>query len=863
MRRLILCLITFIPACVAVHAQVTQKAAHKMSPSLRLVVQQQQRITADSIDLLVTVRDMSWLKTFPHARSVYAYVPAKAALVRMKPDALVLFVEQEEVLFADTHRKPIEELTTGVFDFTANHVRMAQHYYPVWNGNEIAVSIKEQMFDTADIDFRGRWFHSAPATQNAFNSHASIMATIAGGGGNSSPYAKGVAWGASLTSSDYVTLLPDADSIYRQYNISVQNHSYGTGIENYYGTDAAAYDKTVENNPVLLHVFSAGNSGASTPASGLYNGITGRANLTGSFKMAKNIITVGAMDSFFTAEAASSRGPAYDGRVKPDVVAFGTDGTSGAAALVSGSAAIVQHLYKSLHGVIPPASLVRAVLLNTADDMGTPHVDYTSGYGRLNVFRAMQAVAASRFFSDSVSPGATRTFSINIPAGLTGARILLAWTDRAGVPNAQKALVNDLDLTVRSISTNDTWLPWVLSPVPHADSLAAPAQRKKDTLNTVEQVTLEFPVPGPYTIEVKGTALASAYQHFSITWQFDSTNAFAWSYPTASNPLLNNRAHLLRWQTTLTGPAQMQYAVDGGPWQLAASIPEVSKGFHSWTLPVSEGRMQLRMVAGANTIASEVFTVSGRTDVKTGFNCDDTFHLFWNQVSDSFMLYQLGAKYMEPVYVTADTFAVLSKAQHPAFHYSVAPVLQGSEGFRSHTIDYRQQGVGCYFRAFFAVGVNQAASLTSTIGTTYGVTSVQFQKLTQSGYVTIAAVSPALTTIYTDPLMQRGANTYRAKLLLTSGAEVVSEPQTVYYLPDDPVIVYPNPGRQYQPVHIITMEPDIYELIVTDAAGRMVHRQALTDISQRFPSLVLPAGLYFIRVISQDGNTFTRKLVVY
>jgi len=43
----------------------------------------------------------------------------------------------------------------------------------------------------------------------------------------------------------------------------------------------------------------------------------------------------------------SSRGPAYDGRVKPELVAFAEDGSSGAAAIVSGISLVAQQTYKS------------------------------------------------------------------------------------------------------------------------------------------------------------------------------------------------------------------------------------------------------------------------------------------------------------------------------------------------------------------------------------------------------------------------------------------------------------------------------------------------------------------------------------
>ncbi|MBK7869384.1 MAG: hypothetical protein IPJ74_01215 [Saprospiraceae bacterium] len=50
-------------------------------------------------------------------------------------------------------------------------------------------------------------------------------------------------------------MIPENPKYYDTLNISVQNHSYGVGIENYYGADAAAYDASVINRPELLHIF--------------------------------------------------------------------------------------------------------------------------------------------------------------------------------------------------------------------------------------------------------------------------------------------------------------------------------------------------------------------------------------------------------------------------------------------------------------------------------------------------------------------------------------------------------------------------------------------------------------------------------
>src|SRR5256885_12971285 len=139
---------------------------------------------------------------------------------------------------------------------------------------------------------KGRIFETGLAAP-AQSTHASIMATLLAGAGNSSSFAKGVAFGSAISSSSFTSLLPDPDTVFNHYSISVQNHSYGTAIENYYGADAAAYDLSAVNNPSLVYVFSSGNSGSSA-SSGNYSNVQGYANLTGSFKMAKNILTVGA-----------------------------------------------------------------------------------------------------------------------------------------------------------------------------------------------------------------------------------------------------------------------------------------------------------------------------------------------------------------------------------------------------------------------------------------------------------------------------------------------------------------------------------------------------------------------------------------
>src|SRR4030095_945077 len=94
---------------------------------------------------------------------------------------------------------------------------------------------------------------------------------------------------------------------------------------------------------------------------------------------------------------SSSGGPAKDGRLKPEICAVGTDvystqpnntygfntGTSMACPGISGNFAMLIHAYRDLNGGSSPLSaLIKATLMNTADDLGNAGPDYQYGYGR-------------------------------------------------------------------------------------------------------------------------------------------------------------------------------------------------------------------------------------------------------------------------------------------------------------------------------------------------------------------------------------------------------------------------------------------------------------------------------------------------
>lgn len=851
------------------YAQLTKRTS-KLSPLLQL-----QASVADSAKMgmfLITVTnnlafDQWLLQQKTGIKKIAAYQPANTFFVEAKwADVLKHLAGSSLVLFIDEKRLPKEELLVNGYDISTNKINKVHNQFPFINGQDVTVSVKENKIDTADIDFKGR-FISTPFASPTVTGHASIMATMIAGAGNSYYQGKGAAWGSSITSSNFATLLPDADTLYRQFKIAVQNHSYGTGIENFYGTDAAAYDASAINNPSLLHIFSAGNSGTSASATGAYAGLAGYANLTGSFKMSKNSITVGATDSFGIVATASSKGPAYDGSVKPELVAFGEDGSSGAAAIVSGISLLLQQAYKEQHAnALPPSALIKSILLNSADDVEKKGIDYTSGYGSVNAYKAMTTLQAGNYVTGNVIHAGTQTFNITVPASIKQLKLTLAWADPMATVNAAKALVNDLDVELQWGS--QSWKPWVLNPFPHRDSLARLPMRQRDSLNNAEQITIDDPAAGNYTIQVTGFKVITPAQNFYISWQLDTADRFTWYYPTHADNISSGSSNTIRWASNFaTATGQLEYSINGTAWQLINPAVDLTKGYYKWIAPDTFTTAILRMKIGQQVFLSDSCTISKRISTAVGFNCADSFLFYWPKVSgiNSYRVFQLGNTYLQTLLTTTDTAVVISKSSNPSLHYAVAPVMGNTIGVKSFTFNYSTQGVACYVKTFLAQLVNSTAQLNLDIGSNYRIRTIQWQKLISGSYQTLQTISPVsgLQFTYTDAAITKGVNTYRAKIELDNGQVIYSSVEKVNYLADADYIVFPNPVFQSQTITILCKEADNATLQIFNSQGIKILEKKADDVLISFPANRLSKGVYFIRVMKNNEQQETIKFVVY
>jgi len=317
----------------------------------------------------------------------------------------------------------------------------------------------------------------------------------------------------------------------------------------FYHRETLEYDRVAHENPYYLIVKSAGNDRGEGPAPGAEHYVFENGKWVASTAIrqkdggnegfdsmgpvgnAKNILVVGAIqdlpDGYIGRDHVvitdfSTFGPTDDGRIKPDIVGNGitlfsawsgsdrdyrySSGTSMSAPGITGSLAGLQEFHHRLEGTYLTSATLKALIMHTADDAGNQGPDYRSGWGVMNTLTAAELISDSTFdHIREVTLREDETYSVRLYAeGTEPVRATICWTDPPGTYSApaldpvKRILVNDLDLRLVREADGREFKPFILDPLYPEE----PATTGDNRLDNVEQIQLENPEKGFYTIEV-------------------------------------------------------------------------------------------------------------------------------------------------------------------------------------------------------------------------------------------------------------------------------------------------------------------------------------------------------------------------
>ena len=433
------------------------------------------------------------------------------------------------------------------------------------DGTGIRVGIWDQArVRSTHQELAGRVTVMDSTTSTYDSDHATHVGGVVGATGIDAN-AKGMAPKVNLNSydwnSDYTEMTQAGAALATDSSkIPLSNHSYGYDATIYemgvYNSEPRNTDALATSLPYYLIFWAAGNDQRNLSSLGGYQSITYDA-------LSKNVMTVGAVQDAVSGSVRSlsnasmtsfsSWGPCDDGRIKPDVVANGWEvysssstgdtsyvsktGTSQAAPSAMGSAALLQQLYaREFSGERMRASTLKGLMIHTADDLGNAGPDYQYGWGLINVKAAADVILSHK--ADLSRPkliegnlsrttSGVKTYTNNytfVWDGVSPIRATLAWTDPAGstqtmTDSRTNNLVRNLDLKIVS-PDGTTNLPYVMPFVGTwtQASMSQPAIRGKNNVDNVEQVYLQSPTLGTYTVSVTldGTLSRGVSQAYSL-----------------------------------------------------------------------------------------------------------------------------------------------------------------------------------------------------------------------------------------------------------------------------------------------------------------------------------------------------------
>ena len=333
-------------------------------------------------------------------------------------------------------------------------------------------------------------------------------------------------------------LLARWGSLYEMFEHSMINdafiHTNSWGSETLVGdytSDSRSVDWFMNDHPEFLVVFSAGDLGTL--------GVTSPSTAKNSLSVGSS--TTGSYGSEATGKVSddSSSGPTADGRIKPDLVAPGVmicsaraqeadlatggscsesthsgtqiplymtlNDSSMATPVVAGASAMAREFLREQVGIpTPHSSLIRALLVNGADDLDEPDVpNPEEGWGQLNIsnslFPQSNGENLTVFYDQGrqLMPGHSFIYTFDV-VGNDPIDISLAWNDREGSASADQnatRLVNDLNLVVTSPDGT------IFNGNNFASGFSQP-NGNNDQLNNLERVRISAAQPGLWSVQI-------------------------------------------------------------------------------------------------------------------------------------------------------------------------------------------------------------------------------------------------------------------------------------------------------------------------------------------------------------------------
>jgi len=441
---------------------------------------------------------------------------------------LLEVAKMNEVLFIDRWSAPETDMDIVRATGGANFIETTLGF----TGQGVRAEVMDGNVLDTHSDFQGippPIFHGA---RSGDPSHGTSTFGIVFGDGTTNTLGRGMIPGGQKIFASYSSLTNrythTQELVTSPLNAVFQSNSWGSTQTTAYTTISAEMDDILFlNDFVILQSQSNTGTQSSRPQA-----------------WAKNIVSIGGVRHLNTADESDDRwtngasiGPAADGRIKPDLAHYYDSvfaptsttttsytqfsGTSAATPITAGHFGIFfQMWHAGLFGNTPGATVfdsrphmttTKAIMINTAHQWNPVGVsaDLTrvrQGWGRADL-QNLYSLRDKMFIvneTDLLTNLGSRSYSLTVPAGSTTPfKATLDYADPMGNPASQQHRINDLSLKVTSPSNVVYYGNNGLSGTGQWSTSGGVA----NTIDTVENVFIQSPEAGNWTVEVLGSQI--------------------------------------------------------------------------------------------------------------------------------------------------------------------------------------------------------------------------------------------------------------------------------------------------------------------------------------------------------------------